>query len=100
MRFSRIALFALPALAAASAVMPRNGPCDHDHGHHECCDDVYTVDELTPELITILELLGVVIAEITELVGTGCVDFEGSCKHHEVCCEEYFLSELIGVDCI
>jgi hypothetical protein len=42
MHFSRIALFALPALAAASAIMPRNdNPCGTEYNN--CCDETYTV---------------------------------------------------------
>ncbi|KAF8325034.1 hypothetical protein F5887DRAFT_1021078, partial [Amanita rubescens] len=86
MRFSHIALFALPALAAASAIMPRNG---NGHGgggggggqscstgSNECCNQTFTATQITPTLAIILALIGVNVGDITALVGGKYIKYD------------------------
>ncbi|KAF8624246.1 hypothetical protein AX15_005972 [Amanita polypyramis BW_CC] len=75
---SRIALFVLPALAAATAVVPRGGGPSCSTGPAQCCNSAEDSSNLSQSTKTILGLLNIDIGSLTGLVGVTCVPIVGS----------------------
>ncbi|KAF9005095.1 fungal hydrophobin-domain-containing protein [Cyathus striatus] len=106
--FSRVysiflfALFALPLLAAASAI-PRDGQCST--GAIQCCNETQSSTNLSNPVTALLGLLGVVVGDITALVGLNCSPISvigvggNSCTAQPVCCTNNSFNGLIALGC-
>ncbi|KAI0750090.1 fungal hydrophobin-domain-containing protein, partial [Daedaleopsis nitida] len=73
-------------------------------GPVQCCNQV---KEPTDSSLTgILGLLGIVVGDLTGLVGVGCSPITGvgvgggTCSSHTVCCENNSVGGLISIGCI
>ncbi|KAF8980551.1 hydrophobin-263 [Cyathus striatus] len=94
-------LFALPLLAAASAI-PRQGP-QCNTGTVQCCN---SVQQASNPLVGLLAgLLGIVLGPITGQVGLTCSPLSvigiggNSCTAQPVCCTGNSFSGLIVLGC-
>ncbi|KAF8161405.1 fungal hydrophobin-domain-containing protein [Crassisporium funariophilum] len=100
MRTSSIFVFALPVLAAATAI-PRDGDCNT--GPIQCCN---TVQQSTATNLGILSgLLGLVLPSIGGLIGLNCSPLGvlgiggNSCSSQPVCCTNNQFNGLINLGC-
>lgn len=81
----------LPSLVAAAAVMPRGGGQQCSSGPVQCCNTVEKADSDTAT--SLLGLLGIVIEDITALIGLSCTDVNvlggggSDCSAQTLCCE-------------
>ncbi|KAH9919992.1 fungal hydrophobin [Epithele typhae] len=97
--FARVAaatLLALPVLAAAQSCS--TGPV-------QCCNSVESAS--SPSVAGILSVLGVVVQDVTAMVGLQCsplsvvgVGSGSSCSSNAVCCENNNVGGLISIGCV
>ncbi|KAK2467155.1 hypothetical protein APHAL10511_000704 [Amanita phalloides] len=102
---SRIALFALPALACASAVVKRTGPSSScSTGPVQCCNSTQSSKNLG-SLSSLLGLLGINVSNLTGLVGVTCSPITvigaggNSCNAQTVCCENNSFNGVVALGC-
>ncbi|KAF9262230.1 hypothetical protein L218DRAFT_434667 [Marasmius fiardii PR-910] len=85
-------LFVTSALASLAVATPiptdePTGPCDD--GSPRCCDQLVSLVN-NPDLVSLLGALGVIIHDVTALIGLGCsplvITSGGVCKDKTVCC--------------
>ncbi|PFH47024.1 hypothetical protein AMATHDRAFT_153138 [Amanita thiersii Skay4041] len=106
---SRVAaLFFLASTVAATAV-PRNDPHNQQPtescstGSLQCCNSVQ--DSLDLSLTSLLGLLGVVVGDLTGLVGVTCSPITvvgtgtSSCSAQTVCCTNTSFNGLVALGC-
>nr|AAY97884.1 hydrophobin 1 [Phlebiopsis gigantea]ACM89291.1 hydrophobin [Phlebiopsis gigantea] len=104
MKFSVATLLALPLLAVATPLEVRqSGSCDT--GSLQCCDSTITSTSASSNIL--LGLLGVVVGDLTGLVGLNCsplsiigIGSGNACTASPVCCSNTQVGGLIGVGCI
>ncbi|KAF9002208.1 fungal hydrophobin-domain-containing protein [Cyathus striatus] len=95
-------VFALPLLAAASAV-PRTDSPQCNTGPVQCCNSLQSAD--SKEVTTLAGLLGIVLTGVTGLVGVNCSPISGvgvggtSCNAQPVCCNGNNFNGVIVVGC-
>ncbi|KAF9461123.1 fungal hydrophobin-domain-containing protein [Collybia nuda] len=101
-------LFALPLLAAASAVPRTDSPPPVDQcntGDIQCCNSVQSATNLSNPVALLLGLLGVVVGDITGLIGVTCSPLTiiggggSSCTAQPVCCTNNSFHGLISLGC-
>ncbi|KAF8514609.1 hypothetical protein JB92DRAFT_3115514 [Gautieria morchelliformis] len=67
-----------------------------DTGDAQCCDSVGPADSL-PDVGTILGLLGIILEDLSVVVGLDCVDIVGdSCDQQPVCCTDNDFSGIVS----
>ncbi|KAF9064094.1 fungal hydrophobin-domain-containing protein [Rhodocollybia butyracea] len=96
---------ALATLALASPA-PRNEPASScTTGPVQCCNSVQTAAQAAkiPGINVLLGLLGVVIGDVTGLVGLTCSGINvaggGTCSTQAVCCTNNSVGGLISIGC-
>ncbi|KAL1739778.1 fruiting body protein SC1 [Schizophyllum fasciatum] len=107
MRFA-LAVLALPALAAATAV-PRTdggGAQQCSSGPVQCCNStVDSKDASTSAVGGLLGLLGIKVGDLTGLIGINCTPINvigiggNSCTAQTVCCSNNQFNGLINLGC-
>ncbi|KAF9064113.1 fungal hydrophobin-domain-containing protein [Rhodocollybia butyracea] len=97
---------ALATLALASPA-PRNEPASScSTGPVQCCDSVQTASQAAadPGTLALLGLIGVLIGDVTGLVGLTCSGINvaggGTCSSQAVCCTDNATGGLISVGCV
>ncbi|KAG7094806.1 hypothetical protein E1B28_005620 [Marasmius oreades] len=106
MRFkSFLVASALASLAVATPVPTDQpaGQCNNNDSVN-CCNEVTSLKD-NPEVGGLLGLLGIVLHDVTTLIGLGCspitiVGGNGVCSSQTVCCENNALGGLISIGCI
>ncbi|TFK70620.1 fungal hydrophobin [Pluteus cervinus] len=104
--FSRIyavffALLVLPIFAAAGVIPRQTGNCNT--GSISCCNSVQSSDSTA--VTSLAGLLGIVLPEITGLIGLSCSPLSilgaggNSCSAQPVCCTGNTFSGLINLGC-
>ncbi|TRM65937.1 fungal hydrophobin-domain-containing protein [Schizophyllum amplum] len=102
MRFS-LALLALPALAAATAI-PTDGTGSCSTGPVQCCNKTTTVKDAASQGL-LGGLLGINIGDLTGLVGLQCSPITvigvagNSCSAQAVCCTNVSQNGLVNLGC-
>ncbi|EPQ51122.1 hydrophobin [Gloeophyllum trabeum ATCC 11539] len=107
--FSKLSLFAVSALSILAAATPTPtgtepaGQCTT--GPIQCCNTVTQAND--PAAATILGSLGVVLQDVTALVGLTCspinvvgIGSGSTCDAHPVCCENNSYGSLISIGCV
>ncbi|KAF9257603.1 fungal hydrophobin [Marasmius fiardii PR-910] len=95
---------AITTLAAATA-LPRGGGDSGGTGP-QCCEQVQTTDNASLSTIALLGLLGIVLGDITGLIGLNCSPItvigggNGACNTNTVNCQSSALGGLINIGCI
>ncbi|KAF9254713.1 fungal hydrophobin [Marasmius fiardii PR-910] len=99
-----VTLSAITTLAAATA-LPRGG--GGSGSGNQCCQQVQTADQVNASgLGALLGLLGVVLGDITGLVGLNCSPItvigggNGGCNTNTVNCQGTAAGGLINIGCI
>ncbi|KAF8531233.1 fungal hydrophobin-domain-containing protein [Gautieria morchelliformis] len=68
-------------------------------GGAQCCNSVGAANSL-PGVGAILGLLGIVIQDLSVVVGLGCANIAGgSCNQQPVCCTDNHFNGLINIGC-
>ncbi|KAF8870878.1 hydrophobin-251 [Infundibulicybe gibba] len=99
-RVSAIALFAMPLLAAATAI-PRDGDCNT--GALQCCNQLQSSSNT--DLASLAGLLGIDLGSITGLVGLSCSPISvagiggNSCSAQPACCTNNSFSGVLALGC-
>ncbi|KAF9484783.1 hydrophobin-315 [Pholiota conissans] len=100
MQFKVIAALAFGATLAAATGSPSN-QCNT--GSLECCDS--TGKATDPAIATLLGSLGVVVQDVTALVGVTCSPITGvgvsgtSCSEQSVCCTDNSFNGVVALGC-
>ncbi|KAF8919519.1 fungal hydrophobin-domain-containing protein [Mucidula mucida] len=107
MQFNLAAFTAL-ALTTLVAATPANrrgiAPSDCSTAPIQCCDTVTTASD--PAASSILSSIGVVVQDISALVGLTCSPITvigvggGECSASPVCCEDNSHGGLISIGCV
>ncbi|KAF5374363.1 hypothetical protein D9758_004717 [Tetrapyrgos nigripes] len=103
MQFKFFTVAALASLAAATPLEVRQGFSQCNVGELQCCDIVQPASAQPAS--TILGLLGIVIQDLTVLVGINCSPISvigvggNSCTAQPVCCENNSFTPLIAIGC-
>ncbi|KDR75961.1 hypothetical protein GALMADRAFT_140193 [Galerina marginata CBS 339.88] len=101
MRASAAFAFALPVLAAATAIPRTDGDCNT--GDIQCCNS--TVQSSTTSLGLLSGLLGLVLPDLGGLIGLSCGGLNilgiggNSCSAQPVCCTNNSFNGLIALGC-
>ncbi|EIN08599.1 fungal hydrophobin [Punctularia strigosozonata HHB-11173 SS5] len=106
MFFSRSTVFvALSALVATAAAAPSTLPASQcNTGSIQCCNS--TQKASSAGMSDLLGLLGVVVSDVTALVGSNCSPISAvglggnSCSAAPVCCENNQFNGLIALGCV
>ncbi|KAK0442719.1 hydrophobin [Desarmillaria tabescens] len=105
-RLSSFVLLALPLLATATAILPRDdGAACSATGNAQCCDSTQSPTDLDSGVQTLLGLLGVVIGDITGDVGVTCTPITvlgvggTGCNNQVVCCDDSSFNGLVALGC-
>ncbi|KAK0476336.1 hydrophobin-251 [Armillaria novae-zelandiae] len=102
-RLSSVALLALPLLASATAVVPRDDGASCATGTTQCCDSVQSPSSNVVQ--TLLGLLGIPIGSVTANVGVTCSPISvigvggTSCSNQVVCCENNSFNGVVALGC-
>ncbi|PFH45557.1 hypothetical protein AMATHDRAFT_8987 [Amanita thiersii Skay4041] len=105
---ARLALFTLPALAAANAIRRGgdgggSGQCDS--GTLQCCNQTQDVKDADDSTLNLLKSVGVNVSDLTGLIGLNCVPISllgvgvDSCSSQSVCCTNNYFNGLINIGC-
>ncbi|KLO14556.1 fungal hydrophobin [Schizopora paradoxa] len=104
MMFSKVAALALVPLLAVATPTPQTSQCNV--GSEQCCSSTQTASEASTGLLGgLLSLLGIVVGDITGLVGVTCspitvIGVSGtSCSAQPVCCTNNSFNGLIALGC-
>ncbi|OJT01979.1 Fruiting body protein SC3 [Trametes pubescens] len=97
---------ALPLLAVATPLEARNAPAsDCSTGALQCCESTTTAGSKSASAL--LGLLGIVVQDVTAIVGLDCtpitvvgVGAGSSCSANAVCCEDNSVGGLISIGCV
>ncbi|KAI0635188.1 fungal hydrophobin [Trametes polyzona] len=110
MMFSRAAAFALgalPILAVATPLEVRGGSggSSCSTGPVQCCNSTVDADSASGNLL--LGLLGIVLGDLTGLIGLNCsplsvvgVGSGNACSSNAVCCTNNNVGGLISIGCL
>ncbi|THU91475.1 fungal hydrophobin [Dendrothele bispora CBS 962.96] len=103
MQFTRLAsIAALATLAVATPTLSRRDECTT--GPIQCCNSVQSAD--SPAVAGLLGLLGIVVQDVTALVGVNCSPISvigvggNSCSASPVCCENNSFNGLVAIGCV
>ncbi|PIL27810.1 hypothetical protein GSI_10964 [Ganoderma sinense ZZ0214-1] len=107
--FSRVAAFALAAMPLLAAATPlelaaRDGGPSCATGPIQCCDIVEPAS--APDATVLLGLLGIVLQDLSVLVGITCSPITviggvlGTCSATAVCCEDNSYGGVISIGCV
>nr|ACM89295.1 hydrophobin [Phlebiopsis gigantea] len=104
MKLTTASILALPLLAVATPLEVRqNGSCDT--GSLQCCTN--TISSTSAQGNVLLGLLGIVLSDVTGLLGLGCspisvvgVGSGNACTASPVCCSNNSVGGLINIGCI
>ncbi|KIJ29213.1 hypothetical protein M422DRAFT_188764 [Sphaerobolus stellatus SS14] len=99
--------FVIPAAAAvlaAAAPSPNGGDSQCNTGSISCCNTVQSAS--SDPISSLLGLLGIVLGDVTALVGLGCTPITAiglgqgaNCAQQPVCCTGNEFNGLINVGC-
>ncbi|KAF9230910.1 hydrophobin [Melanogaster broomeanus] len=96
-----VPIVALAAVAtAAPNTLEARQSSECDTGSAECCNGTYSSDSAT--ITSLVALLGIVLPDVSGLVGLGCTAIVGtaaSCTQEPVCCTGNTDNGLINVGC-
>ncbi|PFH45398.1 hypothetical protein AMATHDRAFT_9328 [Amanita thiersii Skay4041] len=99
---ARLALFALPALVAATAIR-RGGGGQCNTGSLYCCEQTQDPKDAGPSTITLLKSVGVDVNDLTALIGLNCDPIsvvDGStCSAQAACCTNNYFDGLVNIGC-
>ncbi|GJF00058.1 fungal hydrophobin [Phanerochaete sordida] len=105
MKFAVATLLALPLLAVATPLEVRQSAGSCSTGSVQCCDS--TVSSTSAEGNLLAGLLGIVLGDITGLIGLTCspisvvgVGSGSECSANVVCCSNTQVGGLIGIGCL
>ncbi|KAF8985755.1 fungal hydrophobin-domain-containing protein [Cyathus striatus] len=94
----------LATLAVTTLTCQNNTPAsDCDTGDLQCCDTTGTTT--TPSIATLLTLLGIVVPDITALIGATCSPISAvglggnSCTVQPVCCTNNSFNSVVALGC-
>ncbi|TFK37335.1 fungal hydrophobin-domain-containing protein [Crucibulum laeve] len=106
------AALAFPILATATAVPRWETPaptpasqCTGSTGAVQCCNSTQDSQNLSTQLTGILGLLGVVVGDLTALVGVTCSPITAigvggnSCNSQAVCCSNNSFNGVVALGC-
>ncbi|KAK0434470.1 hydrophobin 2 [Armillaria borealis] len=102
-RFSTVTLLALPILATATAVLPRDGAACSATGTAQCCSS--TQSPTSSIIQTLLGQLGIPIGSVTADVGLVCspitvLGLGGTqCSNQAVCCNNNNFNGVVALGC-
>jgi hypothetical protein len=97
---------ALLAFVAATPAQRRGGSGDCNTGPVQCCNTVEDKDNLSPQTIKSLSLVGVLVGDIGAAVGANCNPITGigaggaGCASAPVCCENNSFGGLVALGCV
>ncbi|KAF5344529.1 hypothetical protein D9758_016471 [Tetrapyrgos nigripes] len=101
MQFKFLTVAALATLAAATPLEVRQGQCNT--GSLQCCNSVQSAS--SSPVASLLGLLGIVVGDITALVGLNCSPISvigvagNSCTAQPVCCQNNQFNGLVAIGC-
>ncbi|KAJ3541452.1 hypothetical protein NM688_g6079 [Phlebia brevispora] len=109
MKFSRAlaaSVLVLPCLAAATPLEARQDPTSQcNTGSIQCCSQTESASSESASFL--LGLLGIVLEDITALIGLDCspisvigVGSGSACTASPVCCSNTAVGGLIGIGCV
>ncbi|KAK7464756.1 hypothetical protein VKT23_005963 [Stygiomarasmius scandens] len=105
MQFTRLASLAAIATLAVATPTRRNEPASScSTGPIQCCNTV--TDAGDPAAAKVLGLLGIVIQDVTAVVGLTCTPISvigvggNSCSANPVCCADNSHGGLISIGCV
>ncbi|KAH9950778.1 fungal hydrophobin [Amylocystis lapponica] len=97
-----VSFFALPLLAAATPLQPRQ-QCNT--GPIQCCQQTEAANSAAGAAL--LGLLGIVVQDVTAQIGLDCspisvvgVGSGNTCDASPVCCEENSVDNLVSLGCV
>ncbi|PPQ71139.1 hypothetical protein CVT26_010833 [Gymnopilus dilepis] len=102
-RLNLLAFLAFASLAAANPLRRDNPASQCTTGDLQCCNSVQQADSAAASAL--LGLLGIVVQDVTALVGITCspitvVGVSGtSCSEQPVCCTDNSFNGLIALGC-
>ncbi|KAI0738381.1 fungal hydrophobin [Daedaleopsis nitida] len=103
--FTQLFTVATLAILAAATPAPGASPSSCSTGPIQCCQSVQKASD--PAAADILKSLGVVVQDVTALVGLTCspinvigVGSGNACSANTVCCENNSLGSLISIGCV
>lgn len=105
MRVAIASLLALPVLAVATPLSVRQSGGTCSTGTVQCCEK--TVSSSSSSANLLLGLLGIVVGDLTDLIGLQCspitvigVGTGNACGSNVVCCSNTASGGLIGIGCL
>ncbi|KAI0823783.1 fungal hydrophobin [Trametes gibbosa] len=106
--FSQVVVLAaipsMPILATATALKARGGAPSCTTGAIQCCDSTETAGSAAG--VALLGLLGIVLQDLTVLLGVNCSPISvigvggGTCDAQTVCCEDNSHGGLVSIGCL
>ncbi|KAK0212032.1 hydrophobin 2 [Armillaria fumosa] len=102
-RLSTFTLLALPILATATAIVPRDGAACSATGTAQCCSS--TQSPTSNIVQSLLGLLGIPIGSVTANVGLTCSPITvlgvggTQCSNQVVCCDNNNFNGIIALGC-
>ncbi|KAM6497475.1 hypothetical protein JOM56_007948 [Amanita muscaria] len=105
MLFSRIALFALPAIAAA-AVLPRDNQCKQDTSQM-CCNNLVKESALSEGQKKLVTASGFQLDNAAAQFGFACTPIANAplassvagCQTYNVCCQNTTATGVVAMNC-
>ncbi|KAF9481886.1 fungal hydrophobin [Pholiota conissans] len=103
-KLSALATLTLASLAVATSVRRNGSPSNQcNTGSLQCCDSTSTASD--PATAILLKSLGVVVQDVTALIGVTCSPITGvgvsgtSCSEQPVCCTDDSFNGVIALGC-
>ncbi|KAK0442701.1 hydrophobin-251 [Desarmillaria tabescens] len=106
--FARISSLAALLTLATATVLPRGGgdgaACSAT-GTAQCCESTQSPSDLSPSVVTLLGLLGVVVGDLTANVGLTCSPISvigvggTNCDAQTVCCDNNNYNGVVALGC-
>jgi len=101
-----LAILAVATPAPAPNTTPAPSPSQScSTGSVQCCDSTQSANSTSQAVTGLLSLLGIIIQDITGLIGVTCSPITGvgvsgtNCAAQTVCCENDSFNGLIAIGC-
>ncbi|KAI0750506.1 hydrophobin-251 [Fomes fomentarius] len=98
-------LAVLAVATPAPAPIPQSGASGCTTGSAQCCESTQTANSLP--ISVILSLLGIVLPDLSALIGLGCTPISvigvgsgNACSTNTVCCDNSAMGGLLGIGCL